>query len=229
MHTKKRLRFPALIAATLLLALVVLFSFSQLASAKEADRRPPSVMGGFASESLPRDGDVSGVMGVPALPGPPKDESKEKSNEEDPGPRDKQLRLTIPKLGMKDLTIGNSSEQSFLDREGIMHLKGTDFPWEKGSEEGSNTYIAGHAIGYPGTRVPEAFRRLSDLKKGDRVKLRDASGETYEYRVYERLIVAPYDFWVTEPVKGKDIVSLQTCYPEPTFEKRIIVRAELVK
>jgi LPXTG-site transpeptidase (sortase) family protein len=42
-------------------------------------------------------------------------------------------------------------------------------------------------------------------------------------------VVDPTDVWVTEPVEGKEnIVSLQTCYPEPTFEKRLIVRAELI-
>ena len=107
-----------------------------------------------------------------------------------------------------------------------MHLAGTDFPWE----DRSNTYIAGHAIGYAGSRVPEAFRHLADLDKGDRVTLRDADGETYDYQVYERLVVDPTDSWVTRPVDGKDnIVSLQTCWPEPTFEKRLIVRAKLVK
>ena len=107
-----------------------------------------------------------------------------------------------------------------------MHLAGTDFPWE----DESNTYIAGHAIGYAGAKNPEIFRHLVDLEEGDRVALRDADGETYDYRVYERLVVDPADSWVTRPVAGKDnIVSLQTCWPEPTFEKRLIVRAKLVK
>jgi sortase A len=73
------------------------------------------------------------------------------------------------------------------------------------------------------------LRDLEDMKKGDRVTVRDASGKTYKYRVYERMIVDPDDFWVTRPVKDKKIISLQTCWPEPSFEKRLIVRAEIVK
>lgn len=208
MPAQSRSRLLALLFfATLLLALAALSSFAQPASAEEADEQRPSVMGGF------------GVTDVTRPPSPPEEEDAA-----DEGQRDKRLRLTVPGLGMKDLLVRNSPDQSFLDREGIMHLAGTDFPWE----EGSNTYIAGHAIGYPGGRVPEAFRNLVDLGKGDRITIRDARGETYRYRVYERLLVDPYDFWVTEPVPGKDIVSLQTCYPEPTFEKRLVVRAELV-
>ena len=108
-----------------------------------------------------------------------------------------------------------------------MHLAGTDFPWKDGP---SNTYIVGHAIGYAGSRVPEAFRNLVDLRDGDRVTLHDADGKRYDYRVYQRLVVDPTDYWVTRPVPDKqNIVSLQTCWPEPTFEKRLIVRAELVE
>lgn len=233
--TKSSLRSLALISATLLALVLIFFSFSQTASAKQNspdDDEARGVVGGFSSEPLPADGDVSKVRGVMEVPEPPKSSDNERGDDagkrdQDPpdsGPRDKRMRLTIPELGMKDLLLRNSSEQSFLDREGIMHLRGTDFPWQ----ENSNTYIAGHAIGYPGGRVPEAFRNLSSLRKGDRVTLRDARGETYRYRVYERLIVGPMDYWVTQPVRGKDIVSLQTCYPEPSFEKRLIVRAERV-
>src|SRR5918998_476072 len=39
----------------------------------------------------------------------------------------------------------------------------------------------------------------------------DAIGGVYSYRVSEFLRVAPGDTWVTEPVKGRDVVSLQTC------------------
>ena len=80
----------------------------------------------------------------------------------------------------------------------------------------------------PGGRVSEAFRHLADLRDGDRVTLRDAEGEKYHYRVYKRLVVDPTDIWVTQPVEKDNIVSLQTCYPEPTFEKRLVVRAALI-
>ena len=106
-----------------------------------------------------------------------------------------------------------------------MHLSGTGFP----HQNGSNTYIAAHAIGYAESRVTYAFQDLEEMKDGDRVTIRDASGETYEYRVYERMIVDPDDVWVTKPVEGKKVITLQTCWPEPSFEKRLIVRAQIVK
>ncbi len=104
-----------------------------------------------------------------------------------------------------------------------MHLSGTGFPYERGS----NTYIAGHADGYNTSRVSNVFRNLHNLRRGDHIILRDATGETYDYRVYKGFVVNPRDVWVTKPVRGKQIVSLQTCFPFPTFEKRLIIRAEL--
>jgi Sortase domain len=61
-----------------------------------------------------------------------------------------------------------------------MHLSGTGFPYERGS----NTYIAGHAEGYNTTRVPHVFRNLEDLRQGNHIILRDATGRNYDYRVY---------------------------------------------
>jgi sortase A len=216
----KNVAFPALAPATLLALIATLFFFSGAASAEPRPGVGPGVQGG--------------VVSVPVLPGkpsaekqaaPPVQEEVARPEPEKQDPSSKRLELTIPTLGMKDLSLGSSPDQYYLDREGIMHLGGTDFPWQ----DRSNTYIVGHAIGYPGGRIPEVFRHLADLRDGDRITLRDADGETYRYRVYKRLVVDPTDIWVTAPVEGKDnIVSLQTCYPEPTFEKRLIVRAALI-
>ena len=140
-------------------------------------------------------------------------------------PRDTRLLLSIPRLGIEDVAVGDSPEQSYLDREGIMHLSGTGFPYERGS----NTYIVGHAADYDASRVPNVFRNLKSLQQGDKITLRDTLGRTYEYRAYQYFIVSPTDVWITEPVPGKEIISLQTCYPARSFAKRLIIRAERVK
>ena len=140
-------------------------------------------------------------------------------------PRDNRLLLSVPRLGLVNVTIGDSPDQAYLDREGIMHLSETGFPYERGS----NTYIVGHAADFDTSRVPNVFRNLKTLQQGDLITLRDTLGRTYNYRAYQYLIVNPKDVWVTDPLPGKDIVSLQTCYPDPTFNKRLIIRAERVK
>ena len=201
--------------AVSLLALAALLAYGPSAGAF-AD--PASAQDTRAASRASADGGREAA----SLPGPGRGASAEA---ERPAPPTKKLWLSVPSLGMKNVKVGDSSEQSYLDRHGIMHLSGTGFPYQRRS----NTYIAAHAIGYAGSRVPEAFRNLEDLEKGDRVYVRDASGDVFTYRVYERMIVDPDDYWVTRPVEDKKIVSLQTCWPEPSFEKRLVVRAEFVK
>ncbi len=139
-------------------------------------------------------------------------------------PTPKNMKLTVPKLGLEEVAVPTGFRQAELDREGVLRMKESGLPWEAGS----NTYIAGHALGYPWTRVPRAFHGLEKLMPGDEIFLQSADGRTYAFRVYDRITVEPDDTWVTDPVEGKTVVSLQTCTPIPTFENRLIVRGELV-
>jgi sortase A len=41
-------------------------------------------------------------------------------------------------------------------------------------------------------------------------------------------VVGAEDDWVTGRVRGRDLLTLQTCTPIPSFEKRLIVRAERI-
>ena len=134
------------------------------------------------------------------------------------------MTLTVPKLDLKDVTITTGSTQADLDREGIMHLEGTGVPWQ----EGSNTFIVGHALGFMWTRVPYVFYELDKMEPGDEIIVEDPKGEEYVFRVYDRMTVRPTDYWVTYPEDGHTIISLQTCTPIPTFENRLVVRGELV-
>ncbi|MDQ4128814.1 MAG: sortase [Actinomycetota bacterium] len=134
------------------------------------------------------------------------------------------ITLTVPKLGLKGVALPTGSTQAKLDREGLLRLGGTGLPWR----EGSNTFIAGHALGFPRTKVPYAFYELAKMMPGDEILIDSADGHRYTFRVYDRLTVEPDDFWVTYPVEGKTVVSLQTCTPVPSFENRLVVRGELV-
>jgi len=59
------------------------------------------------------------------------------------GPADDTLYLTVPKIGLKDLTVYNSYSEASLDAS-LIHLPDAGFPWQPGA----NTYIAGHRMGY---------------------------------------------------------------------------------
>ena len=58
--------------------------------------------------------------------------------------------------------------------------------------------------------------------------LKARGGRSHRYRVTEKFVVGPDDSWVMGQVRGRDLVTLQTCTPVPTFEKRLIVRADRV-
>ena len=135
------------------------------------------------------------------------------------------LSLTVPKLGLKDVVVPSGKTQKELDDQGIIRLSNSGFPWQ----EGSNTFIVGHALGFMRTRVPYVFYELDKMRPGDEIVVKAPRGETYTFRVYDYMVVRPQDVWVTYPVDdGRTTISLQSCTPIPTFENRLIVRAELV-
>ncbi len=140
-------------------------------------------------------------------------------------PEDKTLKLTIPEMKqIEDDTIptGKGTNETLFRDHAAVHLRGTGFPWQRSA----NVYIAGHRIGFPGTDSNLAFYDLEDLKKGDKVYLEDAKGREYTYQVFGKLVVEPANLSVLRPIKGKNILSLQTC-TLPDYTKRVIYRAVL--
>ena len=83
-------------------------------------------------------------------------------------------------------------------------------------------------MGFRGTWSRMIFYNLDELVAGDKVVLRDREGRRYEYRVSEVFLAEPTDVWVMGQVRGRDMLTLQTCTPIPTFEHRLIVRADRV-
>jgi sortase A len=66
------------------------------------------------------------------------------------------------------------------------------------------------------------------LNNGDSVVLRDSDGRRYFYKVFNEIVVNSDQTGVTEPVAGKNIVSLQAC-TLPDYLKWLIIQAELVE
>jgi sortase A len=146
-------------------------------------------------------------------------------------PPDTTMYLTIPKLGLYDVLVLDGTSEAVLSL-GAGHVPGTGYPWISGS----NTYIAGHRIGYPGTGSDYVFWNLPSLVAGDQVIVEDSLGQAYTYQVSEVLEVPPTDISVTAPVTGRDMVSLQTCIenygdywtPGPNWFVRYVVRADRI-
>jgi sortase A len=135
------------------------------------------------------------------------------------------MGLTIDSIGIHDAPVFPSDGYNALVN-GIAHVPGTSWPWSPTPQR--NVYLAGHRMGYRGTWSRMLFYNLDKLQKGDEVVLRDRSGRSYEYRVSEIFQAEPTDAWVMGQVRGRDMVSLQTCTPLYTFEHRLIIRADRV-
>ena len=135
------------------------------------------------------------------------------------------MGLTIEAIGIHDAPVFDSDGRWAL-ANGVAHNPQTSLPWSQSSQR--NVYLAGHRMGYRGTWSRMIFYNLDKLKEGDEVVLKDRSGRSYRYRVREVLITDPKEVWVMGQVRGRDMVTLQTCTPIPTFQKRLIVRADRV-
>jgi sortase A len=168
-----------------------------------------------------------------ALPGPVEEWPTPKASESDlineprhfEVPPGAIMSLTVEAMGIYNVPVFSSNSQWALDN-GIQHVPETSLPWT--NTEQKNVYLAGHRLGYEGTDSRLVFYELDELGVGDEVVLKDRQGELYRYRVSETFLVGPADTWVMGEVRGRDMVTLQTCTPIPTFEQRIIVRADRV-
>ena len=135
------------------------------------------------------------------------------------------MGLTIEAIGVIDAPVFDSDRRWAL-ANGVAHHPQTSLPWSQSAQR--NVYLAGHRMGFRGTWSRMIFYNLHKLNTGDEVLLKDRAGTFYRYRVSEVFIADPTDVWVMGQVRGRDMVTLQTCTPYPTFEKRLIVRADRV-
>jgi len=140
-------------------------------------------------------------------------------------PKDKTLRLTIPKMAqIKDdeIPTGLGTDEALFHDYAAVHIKHTGWPWEKEA----NVYIAGHRLGFENTDSYLAFWDLNEVEKGDRIYITDSEGRKYTYKVFRKFVVTPDTLSVLNPVEGKNIVTLQTC-TLPDYTNRLLVRGEL--
>jgi sortase A len=135
------------------------------------------------------------------------------------------MALSINVLGVHNVPVFDSDAHWALNN-GVAHEPQTSLPWTSAPQR--NVYLAGHRLGWHGTGSYHVFYDLDKLAKGDEILLKDRQSRTYRYRVSEVFVTNPTDTWVMGQVRGRDMVTLQTCTPIPTYEKRLIVRAERV-
>lgn len=103
---------------------------------------------------------------------------------------------------------------------GTAFVAGSDLPTEVA---GTRVVIAGHR-GYYGQLL---FLYLNYLTGGAPVFVY-FNGQQYEYQVTGQTVVAANDVTALLPVAGERLLTLITCTPIPTFDKRLLVHAKLV-
>jgi sortase A len=138
-----------------------------------------------------------------------------------PKPSQKFGRMIIPKIGLntpifeggKDLFT--AAYPASLNR-GPAHYRGEPFPWEPGV-----SMFAGHR-----TTWSHPFRRLDEMRRGDRIILRLPGHGTLRYRVVRRPEF-PYgpavDRW-----NAKRGLMLTACHPPGSDRQRVVVKAKLL-
>ena len=127
---------------------------------------------------------------------------------------DSLTRLMIPSLKV-DVVVVEGTTVSAL-RAGAGHYKDTALPCQTG-----NVAIAGHRTTYG-----RPFHNLDLMKPGDTIILQTPVG-TCTYTLNEDpFIVEPTDFSVVAPT-STGILTLTTCHPKNSAEKRLIVQADL--
>lgn len=141
----------------------------------------------------------------------------------------KDFGLNIMSLDIKAPVIanvsGNDKNAYFKSLEkGVAHMQGTAKPGE-----GGLIFIFGHSSFYPWSAgdYKQVFLNLEKIKKDDIISLWYKDTE-YKYQVFETKVVEPNDLSVLRPTKTEQL-TLMTCVPPGTQEKRLIVNAKPIE
>ena len=154
-------------------------------------------------------------------------EEEEEEDSDDVGRRESRYadfdldgnRLVIPSIGVH-IAIVEGTDESVLYR-GAWRRPNTSTP-----DQGGNTVITGHRFHYipPNNRT---FYNLNKLENDSKVFVFWNEKE-YVYQVYESFIVKPEQTEIEGPMGG-NILTLYTCHPLWTADRRLVVRAELLE
>ena len=141
--------------------------------------------------------------------------------------------IHIPAIGLvqnitPNVNPGNQDEYLPVLEQSVAHGKYTALP---NVEEG-NTYLFAHSrLSYNGITPPGGwFTRIDELEENDIIIIQ-FNDDTYTYAVRSSTIVESSETTVytgQSQFNEKRSLTLQTCYPRGTTEKRLLVHAEEV-
>lgn len=138
---------------------------------------------------------------------------------------EKYFSISMPSLGIKDLTVTHPtdpfSQQGVLEtlKYGVGHL--FSYPGA-----GGKIMIYGHSSGYPWdvSEYTKIFRKVNQLKAGDRIYV-TYEGKMHTYEVtYEQTIDAKDSSPFSDDGGGEELI-LYTCWPPDSIAQRYLVHA----
>lgn len=138
-------------------------------------------------------------------------------------------RLVIPSLKIEApivLNVSGTDEEVYLKslEEGVAHYAGTALPGRRG-----NSFIFGHSSYYKNKagRYKEVFLHLNKLAVDSEIDVYEGDSH-WRYRVFRSQIIEANDLSVLES-SDEAILTLMTCWPPRTIEKRYIVQARRIE
>jgi len=123
-------------------------------------------------------------------------------------------RLEIPAIDQRSVVVQGTGQAEL--RRGPGHYVPTSLPGQRGT-----VGIAGHR-----TTWQQPFRRINELRAGDRVVMAMAYGR-FTYGVEKTRIVKPSEVSVLAAARGRERIVLTACHPLYSAAKRIVVFARL--
>ena len=126
-------------------------------------------------------------------------------------------KIQIPAIDV-DLPVYYGDTLEIL-KNGVGHSSGSYFPGEGGS------------IIYMGHNSKKVFRRFSELKIGDSIKVTTSYGE-FNYKIYDMQLIKETETDKLPIQEEKEILMVYTCYPFNNIgyaTQRYVVYAELVE
>ncbi|WP_243154808.1 class D sortase [Clostridium thermarum] len=124
--------------------------------------------------------------------------------------------LEIPRIELTVAVVQGTEPKDL--KYAVGHFENTAMPGESG-----NFCVAGHRS----YTYSEYFNRLDELEKGDTIIAKTEKG-TFEYEVYEKMVVEPTEVAVLEPTKEATI-TLVTCTPIRVATHRLIIKGRLMQ
>lgn len=123
--------------------------------------------------------------------------------------------LNIPRLGINYPVLSEWSEE-------LLKISLNKY-WGPNPNEIGNYCIVGHNY-----KSGKMFGRLPEIANGDIIELKDMTGRTIKYSVYDRYVVSPTDTaCTTQRTGGKKELTLITC--KSYGQQRLVVKAREIK